>query len=154
MDKEKGILYVADAYYGLFKIDILKGIYTNFSISIYRIIYFRFHKGTKTLILSSNDKRFGTAKLKLVDDLDLDGDVIYFLDSSYERDYSEFLEEHIEALPRGRLFRYNQTSDELEFLIENLYFPNGLQLTPNKDAILINENTMARIIKYLLPIFY
>ncbi len=85
--------------------------------------------------------------MKLLDDLDLDGDMIYFIDSSYEREYSEYLEEHIEALSRGRLFRYNQTSDQLEFLIENLYFPNGLQLSPNKDAILINENTMARIIK-------
>jgi hypothetical protein len=58
------------------------------------------------LIISPNDARFGTAKPKFFNDLDLDNDVIYFVDSSYERNVSEVLEEHIEALPRGRLFRF------------------------------------------------
>lgn len=85
--------------------------------------------------------------MKLTNDLDLDGDLVYFIDSSYERDINEAVEEHMEALPRGRLFSYNEKTDKIEFLLENLYFPNGLQLMPNKDAILINENSMARIIK-------
>ena len=83
----------------------------------------------------------------MVNDLDLDGDLIYFIDSSYEREINEAIEEFIEALPRGRLFSYNEKTDKLEFLLENLYFPNGLQLLPSKDAILINECSMARIIK-------
>jgi len=73
-------LYVADSYYGLLKVDLLKG--------------------TKQLIFSSNDSRLG--------------------------------------------------SDHMKLFFQNLYFPNGLQLTPEKDALLINENTMARIIKYYL----
>jgi sugar lactone lactonase YvrE len=85
--------------------------------------------------------------MKLVNDLDLDGDIIYFIDSSYEREVNEAIEEHLEALPRGRLFSFNERTNKLELLLENLYFPNGLQLTPNKDALLINENSMARILK-------
>ena len=61
-------------------------------------------KGTKTLIISSKDTRFGASKLKFVNDLDLDGEVIYFIDTSNERDVSEALQEHAEAQPRGRLF--------------------------------------------------
>ena len=85
--------------------------------------------------------------MKLVNDLDIDGDVIYFIDSSYEREVNEAIEEHIEALARGRLFSFNEKTNKLELLLENLYFPNGLQLTPNKDALLINENSMSRILK-------
>lgn len=105
--------------------------------------------------MRADDKRLGPAPMKLVNDLDLDGDIIYFIDSSYERDINEAIEEHMEALPRGRLFSYNEKTDKIEFLLENLYFPNGLQLLPTKEAILINENSMSRIIKLLhfhLPI--
>ena len=104
-------------------------------------------KGTKEIIFGSNDSRLGSAHLKFVNDLDLDGDVVYFIDSSFEREVNEAIEEHFEALPRGRLFSYDMKADKLELLLENLYFPNGLQLTPEKDALLINENSMARIIK-------
>jgi sugar lactone lactonase YvrE len=86
--------------------------------------------------------------MKFCNDLDLDGDVIYFIDTSYARGVNEFLEEHVEALPRGRLFSYNEKTDKLEVLLNDLFFPNGMQLTPTNDVILINENTMARITKY------
>ena len=107
-------------------------------------------KGIKKLVLSSNDSRFHKMPLKLTNDLDLDGHMIYFIDSSFERDINEAIEEHIEALPRGRLYSYNEQTDVLELIADNLYFPNGLQLMPNKKEILINENTMARIIKFLI----
>lgn len=110
--------------------------------------YFMFNKGEKTTILSSNDARFGYRPLKFTNDLDLDGDMIYFLDTTYSRNVNEFLEEHIEAQPRGRLFSFNEKTNELKLLKENLFFPNGIQLTPDNQALLINENTQARILKY------
>lgn len=101
--------------------------------------------------MSSQDSRFGDKPMKLTNDLDIDDDgVIYFVDTSYLRDMNELLEEHIEAQPRGRLFSYNQNTNEVKLLINDLFFPNGMQLTPEKDALLIDENTMARIIKYHL----
>lgn len=103
------------------------------------------------MILSSKDNRFGDKPLKFTNDLDIDDDgVIYFVDTSDKRNVNEFLEEHIEAQPRGRLFSFNQKTNELKLLLKDLYFPNGIQLTPEKDALLVNENTMARIIKYNL----
>jgi sugar lactone lactonase YvrE len=120
-------LYVADAYFGLLRVNLLTG--------------------EKNTILSARDKRFSDAILLFTNDLDLDGDLIYFIDSSYEREINEALEEHLEALPRGRLYSYDVKKDKLNLLLSNLYFPNGLQLSPKKDYLLINENSMARIIK-------
>jgi sugar lactone lactonase YvrE len=85
---------------------------------------------------------------KLVNDLDVHGDMIYFIDSSYVRDINEAVEELLEAQPRGRLFSYNMHTDELKLLRADLYFPNGLQLGPEKDYLLINENVMSRIVKF------
>lgn len=115
-------------------------------IKIYKLYTFYF-KGSKKIVLSANDSRLGQIPLKFTNDLDLDGDVIYFIDSSYDRGFNEAIEEYVEALPKGRLFKYNEKTNKLEVLLQDLYFPNGLQLTPNKDVLLINENTMARIIR-------
>lgn len=88
--------------------------------------------------------------MMLVNDLDLDKNLIYFIDSSFVRPVDLAIEEHIEANARGRLFSFDQKSNELKLLLDGLYFPNGLQLGPKKDFLLINENTMSRIIKFYL----
>jgi sugar lactone lactonase YvrE len=122
-------LYVADAYYGILSIDLVTG--------------------GKKLVFSSNDRRL-SVPLKFANDLDLNGDIIYFTDASHGRSYNEVLDEVLEGSSKGRLFSFNQATDEIKVLAENLYFPNGLQLTPEKDALLINENPMARILKFYL----
>jgi sugar lactone lactonase YvrE len=124
-------LYVADGFYGIFSVDITTG--------------------AKKKIISATDKRFGDKKLKIVNDLDLDGDVIYFIDSSHVRNVNQAIEETIAASASGRLFSYNTKTDKLELLLDNLYFPNGLQLMPDKQALLINECSIARILK--LPFY-
>ena len=121
------VLYFVDAYYGLFKLDIKQGI--------------------KKLVLSSSDSRLDMP-MKMVNDLDIDGDLIYLIDSSYVREVNEAVEEAIEGQARGRLFVYNELTDTLEFLAGGFMFPNGLQLMPNKKEILINECSSSRIIKY------
>jgi adipocyte plasma membrane-associated protein len=69
------------------------------------------------------------------------------LDTSDLRGVDGALEEHIEARGRGRLFKFDTSTGLVETLLDNLFFPNGLQLTPQRDAILVNENTAARILK-------
>lgn len=121
------ILYVADAYYGIVKVDVVKG--------------------TKQTVIGSKDSRFGSLPMKFCDDLDIDGDVIYFVDSSYEYDTNNALEDFYEGHAHGRLFSYNEKTDKLDLIAGNLYFPNGMQLMPSKNEILVNEVTMSRIIK-------
>jgi sugar lactone lactonase YvrE len=106
-------------------------------------------KGAKTTVLRPDDARFGAHPMKFANDMDLAGDVIYFVDSSFERDVNEAIEEHFEAQPRGRLYSFDLKTNELTLLLEGLYFPNGLELSPNKDYVLINENTAAKIIKFV-----
>ena len=98
--------------------------------------------------------------MKSTEDLDVDGDFIYFVDSSYKYDINEALKWHEgnENLdfPSGRLFRYNQKNDKLELLLQNLYYPNGVLLikAKNEQALLINEFSMGRIIKLAFNSLY
>lgn len=121
------ILYVADAYFGIIKVDVIKA--------------------TKETVISSNDPRFKDAPMKFCDDVDIDGDIIYFVDTSYQNDINKVFDEFFEAVPHGRLFSFNEKTNELDLIAGNLYLPNGMQLMPNKNEILINEITMSRIIK-------
>ena len=77
-------------------------------------------KATKTLILSSNNTQFGSCQPRLLNDLDVDGDAIYFVDTSYLRSAAEALQEIGEAQPRGRLFKFTQSTSKVELLLDNL----------------------------------
>lgn len=105
---------------------------------------------SKSVILNANDTRFGNKPLRSVEDIDLDGDTVYFVDSSYKHNINEAIEDIVYGFPGGRLFKYNEKTDRLDLLADGLYYPNGVQLTPSKDALLINEFSMARIIKFYL----
>ena len=108
-----------------------------------------FIQGVKSLVLASNDTRFGSLPLKFLNDLDIDGNVIYFVDTSFLRGVDEVLTEFADGQPRGRFFKFDQSTNQINLLLDNLYFPNGITLTPKKDAVLINEMTTTRILKYL-----
>jgi sugar lactone lactonase YvrE len=98
-------------------------------------------------VLSSNDTRFGDKPLRSTEDLDLDGDDIYFVDSSYKYNINEAIQDIVHTFPGGRLFKYNVKHNTIDLLADKLYYPNGVQLTPKKDAVLVNEFSMARIVK-------
>lgn len=105
------------------------------------------NSGEKSVVISSVDPQFGEKPPKLVNDLDFDDDLVYFIDSSSERELNEVINEHIESMPNGRLFVFDETNNKLELLKEGLYLPNGLQFMPDKESILINENSRARILR-------
>jgi adipocyte plasma membrane-associated protein len=89
--------------------------------------------------------------MKFTNDLDLDEEGnIYFTDSSYVRNINRAVELFNEASPTGRLFRFNEITKELVLLVDNIRFANGVQLTPEKDAVLVSELALAQIIKYNL----
>jgi sugar lactone lactonase YvrE len=83
--------------------------------------------------------------IKLANDLDIDGDDIYFVDTSYVRDITDIFLELVETSPRGRLFHFNEKTNELQVLLEGIYFPNGIQLMPDKESLLISELGLNRI---------
>lgn len=46
------------------------------------------------------------------------------------------------------MLEYNTESRELSVVMENLRFPNGIQLLPDEESVLVAETTMARIRRY------
>jgi len=76
--------------------------------------------------------------------------IIYFTDSSTKYPRSRVLLDFLEGCPNGRLFSYDPETKNLTKLLDSLYFPNGIQLTPKEDALIFAETTQTRIMKYYL----
>uniref|UniRef100_A0A0B7A1Q4 Strictosidine synthase conserved region domain-containing protein n=1 Tax=Arion vulgaris TaxID=1028688 RepID=A0A0B7A1Q4_9EUPU len=127
MDKD-GFLIVADAYYGLFKLNVVTGDYVPLHLSTTPI----------------NGKEG-----KLINDLDIAPDgKIYFSDSSTKWHRNQFLMILFEGVSNGRLLMYDPATGSTTELLNDLLFANGVQLTKDKSAVLISETFKARILKY------
>uniref|UniRef100_A0A4W3H2Q9 Adipocyte plasma membrane-associated protein n=1 Tax=Callorhinchus milii TaxID=7868 RepID=A0A4W3H2Q9_CALMI len=124
-----GTLYVADAYYGIFKVNPLTG---------------------EVEMLVSTQKVIKGRRMAFVNDLTVtrDGRMIYFTDSSskWQRRDNRYLV--MEGTADGRLIEYDTLTKQLEVLMDDLRFANGVQLSPAEDYLLISETTMARIRRY------
>lgn len=44
-----------------------------------------------------------------------------------------------------RVLEYDTETKDLTVVMENLRFPNGIQLLPDEESVLVAETTMARI---------
>lgn len=74
---------------------------------------------------------------------------IFWTDSSSDFD----LEDGIFALlanPSGRLFQYNRSTKQNKVLIDELYFANGVALSPTEDFVVVAETAASRVKKYHL----
>ncbi|NWI56809.1 APMAP protein, partial [Calyptomena viridis] len=130
-------LFVADAYYGLYEVDPDTG---------------------ETKVLVSTKTLIEGQKLSFVNDLTVtrDGRKIYFTDSSSKWQRRDFLLLLLEgtddgrqvSLTQGILLEYDTVTKEVKVLMVGLRFPNGVQLSPAEDFILVQETTMARIRRY------
>ncbi|XP_078412774.1 adipocyte plasma membrane-associated protein isoform X5 [Cetorhinus maximus] len=124
-----GTLYVADAYYGLFEVNPVTG---------------------EMEMLVSAQKVIQGKRMAFVNDLTItqDGRKIYFTDSSSKwqrRDYRYLV---MEGTADGRLMEYDTVTKQVEVLMDDLRFANGVQLSPAEDYVLVSETTMARIRRY------
>ncbi|XP_042592298.1 adipocyte plasma membrane-associated protein [Cyprinus carpio] len=121
-----GTLFVADAYLGLFEVNPVTG-------------------EVKSLV--STGKMIGGRRLGFVNDLDVtqDGKKLYFTDSSSRWQRRDFMHLIMEATADGRVLEYDIETKEVTVMMENLRFPNGIQLFPDEESVLVAETTMARI---------
>ncbi|XP_068931640.1 adipocyte plasma membrane-associated protein [Petaurus breviceps papuanus] len=124
-----GTLFVADAYQGIFEVDPSTG----------RVKH----------LLSSQISIEGK-KMSFVNDLTItqDGRKIYFTDSSSKWQRRDYLFLIMEGTDDGRLLEYDTVTREVKVLMEGLRFPNGVQLSPAEDFVLVAETTMARIRRF------
>ncbi|XP_056293270.1 adipocyte plasma membrane-associated protein isoform X2 [Pseudoliparis swirei] len=121
-----GTLFVADAYLGLFQVNPTTGEATR---------------------LVSGGQVVAGRKLSFINDVAVtrDGKKLYFTDSSSRWQRRDYLHLIMEATADGRVLEYDTDSRQLTVVMENLRFPNGIQLLPDEESVLVAETTMARI---------
>lgn len=54
------------------------------------------------------------------------------------------------ANPSGRLFHYNRATKQNTVLLDQLYFANGVALSPNEDFVVVAETAPSRLMRYYL----
>ncbi|VEN72611.1 conserved hypothetical protein [Candidatus Desulfarcum epimagneticum] len=121
-----GSLIVCDAYKGLLSID---------------------PKGAVRVLSTSAE---GVPFL-FTDALDIARDgTIYFTDASFKHNQSQYMLDLLEARPRGRFLAWDPASGQTRVLLRDLYFANGVALSPGEDFVLVNETYRYRIVRYWL----
>ncbi|KAJ8045376.1 Adipocyte plasma membrane-associated protein [Holothuria leucospilota] len=126
---EHGTLYVMDGYLGLFEVNLT---------------------GEYELLVPSSRSYLGHP-VQLGNDVTRvpDGD-FFFTDSDFKWQRRDFPYSVMELSPNGRLMWFNPTSRFSNVALLDLYFPNGILLSPDNDFLLICESTAFRILKYYI----
>ncbi len=85
------------------------------------------------------------------DDLDIASDGrIYFSDASDRFHQPDYRLDMLDTRPNGRLLVYDPETGETEVVIHELYFANGVALSPDEDYVLVNETWRYRIQRHWL----
>ena len=93
----------------------------------------------------------GELAVGFVDDVTVGSDgMIYFSDASSKFGEGQFLYDMLEGRPHGRLLRYDPATEETTVLVDDLYFANGVALSPDEDFLLLNETYRFRTNRYWL----
>ncbi|XP_030840953.1 adipocyte plasma membrane-associated protein [Strongylocentrotus purpuratus] len=122
-------LYVMDAFFGLYQLDITGGNLPKQLVS------------TKT--------SHGGHTMKFANDFEqLDNGTFLFSDTSHKWHMTQNGLLVLENKACGRLLWYDPETKTSGVVKDGLYSPNGIQLSPKKDFLLIAESTRYRISKY------
>jgi sugar lactone lactonase YvrE len=126
VDPRDGSLVVCDAYRGLLR---LTGDGKITSLS---------HLAGGTRILLCNNAAVAR-----------DG-TVYFTDSSNRFPVSHWRRDLLEHRPNGRVLAFDPASRRTDVVAEGFYFPNGVALTPDEDALLLCETVSHRLLRLSL----
>lgn len=85
------------------------------------------------------------------DDLDIGADgTIYFSDASAKFSIHHYKKDALEHRPHGRLLAYDPATQNVRVLLKELYFANGVAVSPDASFVLVNETWKYRITRYWL----
>eukprot|EP00057_Strongylocentrotus_purpuratus_P014632 XP_011669106.1 PREDICTED: adipocyte plasma membrane-associated protein [Strongylocentrotus purpuratus] len=161
-------LYVMDAFFGLYQLDITGGICAVGSrietpvckVGIRHWVMRCWHvdhemalcnKRVRKLPLQlvSTKTSHGGHTMKFANDFEqLDNGTFLFSDTSHKWHMTQYGLLVLENKPCGRLLWYDPETKTSGVAKDGLYSPNGIQLSPKKDFLLIAESTRYRITKY------
>ncbi|CAI0410850.1 unnamed protein product [Linum tenue] len=126
LDRTSNALIVADAYKGLLRVSGDGGI--------------------EVLTVEAEGVKF-----KLTDEVTVAEDgTIYFTDASYDYTVAESSFDILEGKPRGRLLRYDPDTKQTDVLLHDLYFANGVEISPDQQSLVFCETPMRRCRKYYI----
>lgn len=123
---ENGKLVIADAYFGLMRLDPTSG---------------------KLSLLAKKPDDDRLKKFKFLKDLVVakDSQNIYFTESSSLRQLRLSMYEQFEGRTFGRLFKYDAKKRKATTMLSNLAFPTGLVVDKDEKYLLVAERAKARI---------
>jgi len=103
--------------------------------------------GTITVLADRADDQ----PILFADDLDIASDgIIYFSDASIYPITDKLVTELMDGRPHGRLLAYDPKSKTTRVLLNDLYFANGVTLSPDESFVLVNETIAYRVTRYWL----
>jgi sugar lactone lactonase YvrE len=85
------------------------------------------------------------------DDLDIASDgTIFFSNASTKFPNDEFMLDVLEHQPNGQLLSFDPASGSTNIVLDNLYFANGVAISPDQSFLLVVETTAYRVTRYWL----
>src|SRR5437868_8884349 len=93
----------------------------------------------------------GGVPFKCTNDLDVAADgTIYFTDASYKFRLTQLKEDVLEHQPNGRFLAYDPRTKQTRVLLNDLYFANGVAVSPDQSFVLVNDTSSYRVRRYWL----
>jgi sugar lactone lactonase YvrE len=84
-------------------------------------------------------------------DLDVAADgTIYFTDASSKFPLTELKADVLEHQPNGRFLSYDPQTKQTKVLLRDLYFANGVAVSPDQSFVLVNDTGAYRVRRYWL----
>jgi sugar lactone lactonase YvrE len=84
-------------------------------------------------------------------DLDVAADgTIYFTDASYKYPLTKLKADVLEHQPNGRFMAYDPRSKQTRVLLRDLYFANGVAISPDQSFVLVNDTGSYRVRRFWL----
>ncbi|KAI3798796.1 hypothetical protein L1987_34075 [Smallanthus sonchifolius] len=76
--------------------------------------------------------------------------VLYFTDASWKYNLHNSALDMFEGRPHGRLISYDPSTRQTKVIARNLYFANGVEMSPEQDFVIFCETPMMRCSRYYL----
>lgn len=126
---EAGLLYVADAYYGLYAVNVTTG---------------------ETEMLLSSLQNVDGKPLTFLNSVALDekNGLVYITQSSTKFNISMVITSIVDHDMSGRVLVYNMKTKKIHPYYTGLAFPNGVALTKDKKGIIVAEGSKTRVIRF------
>jgi sugar lactone lactonase YvrE len=93
----------------------------------------------------------GGVPFRCTNDLDIAADgTIYFTDASYKFPLTQLRADLLEHQPNGRFLAYDPRTKQTRVLLNDLYFANGVAVSPDQSFVLVDDTGAYRVRRYWL----